>query len=568
MGSETAALSADKGLAFRSLRRLGTTLLLSAAMAVTAGCAVDPEPLTEVDRLQRAEADLKQMFGDQPPIAGPIDFSEAVARAVRYNLDHRLKLMEHALAAGNLRVARYDMLPRIVAEAGYAGRNNPRGSNSQSLLDGTQSLESSTSEERDRETGKLSLVWNMLDFGVAYARAKQNADQVLIARERTRRVLDNIMLDVRNAFWRAVSAERHLGEVDALIARIRDAVDKSRRMEAQRLQEPLVALTYQRELLETLRDLIEVRRQLALAKTELAALINIRPGTKYQLTAPDFDVQRPPAFRPDLPAMERKALLDRPELREEDYLRRINKLEITKAYFRMFPRLELDVAAQSDGNSFLYHNEWVEWNLRLSYNLIRLFQGPAEIDLAEAQLSVSDARRLALTMAVMAQVHIANERYRLAVGQHRFASDLESVDARILRISRDRSAADLSDELEVIRRASNRMLSLIRLNLAYADMQNAYGRVLNAVGADPLPLEAKAETMEELAGVIRASVMRRQAELYGGVAIAAPDDAPAPLPISGPAAGAVLWDVDTTPRLCLAAVGALSCATASATDAR
>ncbi len=146
------------------------------------------------------------MFTDQEPVTGAMDFGEVVARAVRYNLDHRLKIVEQAFAAGEFRLARYDMLPRIVGQSGYAGRTNHSGSTSTSLLTGEQSLEASTSQDRDRITGRLSAVWNVLDFGVAYARAQQSSDQILIARERVRRVLDNVMLDVRNAYWCAVAA--------------------------------------------------------------------------------------------------------------------------------------------------------------------------------------------------------------------------------------------------------------------------------------------------------------------------------------------------------------------------
>jgi multidrug efflux system outer membrane protein len=498
-----------------SIRRKASIACFVVISSLISGCTVMTVPITDVERDTRVKTDLKAMFQNQEPLTGPLDFAAVVARAISYNLDHRLKVTEQALAAGDLRVARYDMLPRIVAEAGYIGRNNFRGTNSRSLLNGIQSLESSTSEDRDRETGKLTAVWNILDFGVAYARAQQSSDQVLITRERSRRVLDNIMLDVRNAFWRAISAQSHLGEIDKLITRVRSAISRSRELETKRLQAPLTSLTFQRELLETLKKLIEERRKLSLAKTKLAALINLPPGQKFDLVVPKYDVRQVPAFNTTIAVLERKAMLDRPELREEDYLKRIHQAEVRKAYFRMFPRLDLEGSLQTDSNSFLFNNEWAEWNVRVSYNLIRLFQGPAEIDLAKAQLNVSDARRLALTMAILAQVRISHHQYHLAIGQLAFASDLEKVDTRIFDLSNKRRAADMADELELIRRSSNRMLSMIQLNTSYADVQNAFGRIMNAVGRDPLPLEAKASNMQALIDVVREADKEHRNELYG-----------------------------------------------------
>jgi outer membrane protein, multidrug efflux system len=509
------------------IRRKASIACFVTISALISGCTVMTVPITDAERDTRVETDLKAMFKDQEPLTGPLDFAAVVARAISYNLDHRLKVTEQALAAGDLRVARYDMLPRIVAEAGYIGRSDFRGTNSRSLLDGTQSLESSTSEDRDRETGKLTAVWNILDFGVAYARAQQSSDQVLITRERSRRVLDNIMLDVRNAFWRAISAQSHLGEIDKLIKRVRSAIDRSRVLETKRLQDPLTSLTFQRELLETLRKLIEERRKLSLAKTKLAALINLPPGENFDLVVPKYDVRRAPTFNTKISDLERKAMLDRPELREEGYLKRIHQAEVRKAYFRMFPRLDLEGSLQTDSNSFLFNNEWAEWNVRVSYNLIRLFQGPAEIDLAKAQLNVSDARRLALTMAILAQVRISHHQYQLAIGQLKFASDLEQVDTRIFDLSNKRRAANMADELELIQRSSNRMLSLIELNSSYADVQNAFGRIMNAVGRDPLPLEAEASNMQALIDVIRDADQDHRNALYG-IAKADPEVAPAP----------------------------------------
>ena len=71
-----------------------------ASALVLAGCAsVTPHPYTEKDVKERVAADRREMYADQEPITKPLTFPEAVARALKYNLDYRLKLMESALAA-------------------------------------------------------------------------------------------------------------------------------------------------------------------------------------------------------------------------------------------------------------------------------------------------------------------------------------------------------------------------------------------------------------------------------------------------------------------------------------
>ncbi len=164
----------------RSQKLFGMSLLA----LVVSGCAVTSEPIDRSVSEQRARTDLQSMYKDQEPLSGPLTLHQAMARAVKYNLEGRLKIMEEALAKRQLDLASFDMLPRMALDAGYVGRNNVNASSSQSVETGTQSLEPSTSQDRDREVADLTMVWNVLDFGVSYISAKQAGDQRLIVQER------------------------------------------------------------------------------------------------------------------------------------------------------------------------------------------------------------------------------------------------------------------------------------------------------------------------------------------------------------------------------------------------
>ena len=148
-------------------------------------------------------SDRLKMFAEQEPISGPITFHEAAARALKYNLDYRLKLMESALSHSLYDVSKFDMLPRLVANAGYVSRSNTSGGVSEGIdvrtgqPDGTVSLRPSTAVEDNRRLAGLTLSWNVLDFGVSYYRAQQKADQILMAEERRRKVAQNVLQDVR-----------------------------------------------------------------------------------------------------------------------------------------------------------------------------------------------------------------------------------------------------------------------------------------------------------------------------------------------------------------------------------
>jgi hypothetical protein len=123
-------------------------LAVLAAALVLAGCTVTPQLATQEEVRGRVTADTALMYVNQAPINGPVTMEEAVARSLKYNLDYRLKKMESALSLGLADYASYDMLPNLLATAGYRTRSNDSGGTSIGILDGVQSLRPSTSEER------------------------------------------------------------------------------------------------------------------------------------------------------------------------------------------------------------------------------------------------------------------------------------------------------------------------------------------------------------------------------------------------------------------------------------
>ena len=481
------------------LMRLGGLIAIS---ALTAACAVQPAPLTTAETDARIAYDLAEMFADQEPVEGPITLHEAMARAIRYNLDGRLRVMEEALEQRQLDLSRYDMLPELAASAGYEGRSNTSGSFSENVFTGEESLVTSTSLDDHRGIGDLTLVWNVLDFGVSYVAARQQADRSLIAYERRRKAIHIIIQDVRTAYWQAVAAERLLGRIEPLLARVEAALADARRIEDQRLRPPLEILTYQRALLDTQRQLEGLRRELVIANAQLAALINVPPGDAVPVAAPVPESLAPPLIDSSPAAMERIALAYRPELREEDYMTRISADETRKAMLRMLPGLEFDVGINGDTNSFLFNSVWGAFGSQLSWNLLTLVNGPAQIELAEAQESVVEARRQALSMAVLAQLYVSWLGYQEALHAYETGLELARVENRILGQLRAGLQAGRGGELELIQGELRAVLATLRRDLSFAQLQNAAGQVFVSIGADPMPQQVAAADIGTLAAAL------------------------------------------------------------------
>jgi len=473
---------------------IAATFLLSACGALT------PKPYTAEETRLRVTADRQQMYADQEPITGPITFSEAAARALKYNLDYRLKLLENALSKNLLDVSAHELLPRLVASAGRVGRNNDSGGTSVGIEDGQVSLRPSTSQERYRDLGNLGLSWSVLDFGVAYFRAQQKADQVLMAEERRRKVAQNVLQDVRNAYWRALAAQRLNGEVDDLLARVRGALKSARAAEEQGLLPRQQALAYQRALLDAV-NLLTLRRQdLELSRSELAALMSVPPGTPIVLA--DSAEQAMPTPPANVESLELLALERRPEVMEEWYRKRVTEADIKVAKMQVWPNIGIDANASYDSNRYLYNNHWVDYGFRASLNLFKLLQLPSLNAAQDNQNRVDDMRRMALSMAVLTQVRVGNQRYNLALSELQFADESMRVDGRLLDYAKAAARTSVDSELEVIRAEARWLLARYQRSVAYSNAQLAWGQLYNSVGLDVLPADIDAHDLKTLATAI------------------------------------------------------------------
>ena len=496
--------------------------LAAAVILALAGCSIVPERLTAEQIEERVRRDRDAMYADQEVLTEPLTFSGALARALKYNLDYRLKLMEIALSQGLLDVSRLDLLPRVVADAGYRSRSNDSGGTSIGIEDRLVSLRPSTSEERAFSTARAELSWNVLDFGISYYRAKQAADEVSIAEERRRKILQNIVQDVRSAYWRAAAAQRLSGEADALLVSIRSAIERSRDAERAGVMPPAQALAYQRALLDAM-TLVNLRRQeMEFARRELAALMNVRPGTEVRIA----DVAEPPllAVPVDMPELERMALTRRPELLEEDYRARITQNEARRQLASMFPNLNVFAGASYNSNTYLYNNTWADAGASVSINLMRLTGLPTMRRANEARAQTDSARRMALSMAVITQVRVSVERYRLTTLDHDLARESTQVDQRLSAISRASAASRLESELEALRTESRALVSRYQQATAYAAAQAAFGRVMNSLGIDLLPGEVRSAELPDLQRAIETSLTAGEREAFriGVAEVAAP----------------------------------------------
>lgn len=465
---------------------------------IAAGCAVKPVAITDEAHLKRAAEDQRRLFDDQEPVKAPLTLHEAIARALKYNMDYRTRLMEEASSLGQTELASYDLLPRLTAAAGYSTRNNDAFGVGYTPS-GSISTTPSSASERSHTYDSLTFSWNVLDFGVSYLRAKQLSDQAMIAEERRRKAVQNLIQDVRNAWWRVEAAQRLLPETDILLAEVDQAAARAKLIETRKLLPPLQIVAYRRSLLDLEQQISLRRQELAQSKLELAQLLNLRPGQEYSVEAPRIDDPMPPDLTANIEVLEQIAVHNRPELREEGYRARITDIEGDKQLLSLLPSLAFDTGVNYDSNKYLVNNRWSSAGLNLSWNLMKLVSLPSLKEANQAAAKVDETRRLALTTAVLGQTRIAAVRYRLLTQEFAIWDDAVNDDVRIVGYLNASKQVGLETELELIRAKARGMVSKINRDLVYANLQGAVGRLYNSIGMDSLPLDVETHAPDALA---------------------------------------------------------------------
>jgi outer membrane protein TolC len=311
-----------------------------------------------------------------------------------------------------------------------------------------------------------------------------------------------VIEDVRSSYWRAVSAERLLTKLKELEASVTTTLENSERLASRRLSAPLTALTYQRELLEIQSEIRKLQRELVVAKSQLAALMNLRPGTEFSLVLPDR-AQELPAVNYAGEDMMMTALLNRPELREVSYRQRINARELDAALLSALPSFRGVLGVNVDSNDFLFNNNWVNYGARASWNVLNIFRLPAHKRAVRAQDELLQQRELALTMAVITQVHVSRARFGHLTNELDTASRQMAVQSKIMDQIRAGHTTGVMSRQTLLREEMNTLVSEVKYDIAYAEAQNAYANLFASMGIDEFSPDV---TGQEDVATLRASL--------------------------------------------------------------
>lgn len=466
---------------------LGLSLVAAAVIGIS-GCSVATQKLTKEEVNSSLKKDLSILKVVQQPILAPISLDEAIERSTKYNRDHQLKTLEAQFEKQQLAVAQHGMWPTLNTQAGLSNRSNVLASSSQSVLTGQQSLEPSTSTDDTLRTAEARFSWNALDFGLSYVRAKQQADKYLITQERERKIAYQIEQDVREAYWKAVSAQNLLAQIDPVILEVRKSITESKKLEESQIGNMMDSLSYRREMLDILVSLQNLKKELLSAKPRLAVLMGLTPNTKFELLD-KIDEKLIQNVNVDLEKMEEMAFANRPELMESRYQHRISLEETKTAMLSVLPGISFDVGANYTSNSYTYNNSWFDYGVRINMNLFKVFMYGDLNERAKMGQKVAQEQHMAISMAVLTQVHLATIRYQESAEGWDSANQYYGVTRKISDITEKASANMIGSKQQVAREKLSKLIANVKRDMAFAELQNSYGNLYFTMGLPYKSLE-------------------------------------------------------------------------------
>lgn len=416
------------------------------------------------DKAVRADVDMQNMYIDTPSkITKPIDMYMAMALALKYNYTRRLASYQESLFKSNITPS---SLPTMAENLGYENSSNT-----------------------DAIPSDLKMSWNLLDLSSLYV-----ASPDIVAEEQSRKVVNNILLEARSLYWRALAAQRLIPVIDDMneyLVRVVDEIESRSNEMAKDGKTPSTnMLVKKRKYLENIRQLSALRRKFDTAQAEFAGFLGFYPSTEIKLAGAEYGNFPIPSMRAKLQQLEWLALTNRPELRVLDQGNSAEELELVIR--------ESDDVDNSDyrQDPNYYNRKWTKEANDLSMNIFEEIRPMSEStynSLARQRMSHIVINQVYLSWAIYQS---AIENYYLNMGvattSENIAEDITSKEGANKAISQLESARAIIDEADAF--------------LSYIDVQEAIGRLYASIGMDAVPADMLKDNPSIIAIEIRNSL--------------------------------------------------------------
>lgn len=437
----------------------------TSAPEITIDAPVMSAYYSDWDRAVRADVDMQNMYlGTPSRITKPVDMYMAMALALKYNYTRRLASYKESLASGNISPA---SLPTMAENLGYENAVNSGA-----------------------VPADLKVSWNLLDLSALQCQNSAAAPEAA-AQEQTRKVINNIMLETRTLYWKALAAQRLVPVIDDMseyLVRVVDEINARSNEMARAGKAPSTnMLVKKRTYLENIRQLADLRKKFDTAQTEFAGLLGLYPSAEIKLAGAEYGNFPVPSLRAKIQQLEWLALTNRAELRTLDIGTSKEDLQLVIKDFDNVNNSDY----RQDPN--YYNRKWAQDSNNLSMTVFEETTGTNET-------AYTSLARQRMAHIVLNQVYLAWAMYQAAAEDYYLNMGVATTSEDIAEDVTGKEGADKAiSQLE----SARAIIDEANAFLSYIDVQEAIGRLYASVGLDAVPLSMLNDTPSVIAVQIR-----------------------------------------------------------------
>ena len=419
--------------------------------------------------------------------SGPLSIDQVRTRTLAHNSEYQraqTQLLETVRKAGQ---RGKDFLPQAYTNTYGQWRNNTSASIGVKVDDdsGTMPKDFYTGQDQAIATSNFTTSWDLLEIGLSSFKANRRAINAYSKGEQNQYLCNKLVVDVENAYWRAVAFEQAEAKSDWLKGRVQYALNLSVQRADENPETELNELMFQRELIDINRWYESLYRSLISAKPDLARLMNLPAGTEFTLQSQRLPAELGAFAQQDITTLVAAAYKHRPEIRRSLYQADLTKLKNKEDLWRHLPGLKVFLGGNYNSNSFVLNSNFASAGVSLSWDLLRLGQigetkRNGKIVLAENQREME-----ILASAIMAQVMIAREQILKLDYDLTLAWKALDVQSNITNSLNADVASGEKPETYLVKEELMKELSFIREQMARAELHTAKARLQQSVGLVP-----------------------------------------------------------------------------------
>lgn len=469
-------------------RNLKSSLIGCALLATTAltGCATTAVQYN-ADNVSSVTDNTLRPQAAALAVTGPLNIDQVRIRTLTHNSEYsraQTQLMETVREAGQ---RGKDLLPQVYASSYGTWRNNASASVGMKVNDASGSMPEDfyTAQDQAIAISNFTTSWDLLEIGLSGFKTNRRAINAYTQGEQNQYLCNKLMVDVENAYWRAVAFEQAEKKANWLKGRVVYALTLSEQRATKNPDSKLQELMFQRELIDINRWYQSLFRSLVSAKPELARLMNLPAGTQFDLQSTRLPSDLGELGKQDTLSLITAAYKNRPEIRQSLYKSDLTELKNEEDLWRHLPAMRFFIGGNSNTNSFVLNSNFVSAGASLSWDLLRLGQIGETKRNGKIALAEDNHQTEILASAIMAQVMIAREQMHKLDYDLTLAWKALSVQGEITDDLNADVKSGKKPETYLVKEELMRELSFIREQMARAELHTAKARLQQSVGIVP-----------------------------------------------------------------------------------